>query len=127
MAITNNMATQAPNVKTQDLPPLNATDSIKLALRAMIMIQGAQSSDQRKNGFDRNSRPLNKRQGEISSGACPSKRQRHTLTDDVLDEAASEVCEVLEWELILANWNTEQENLHFNWTESPIGDTMITN
>ena len=127
MAITNSMATQTSNVKTQDLRPLNDTDNIKLALRAMIMIKGAQSSDERKNGVDRNSRPLNKRQGEISSDACPSKRQRYTLTDDVLDEAASEVCEVLEWQLILANWNTEQENLYFNWTESPLGDTMITN
>jgi hypothetical protein len=127
MAITNNMAALTPNVKIQDLRPLEDTDNIKLALRAMMMIQGAPSNDERKHGADRNSHPRNKRQGENPSDAFPSKRQRHSLTDDILDEVASEVCEVLEWELILANWNTEQENLNFNLTESPISDAMVTN
>jgi hypothetical protein len=127
MAITHNMAAQTPNVKIQDLRPLDDTDNIKLALRAMMMIQGAPSHGERKNGADRKNHPLNKRHGESASEAFPSKRQRHSLTDDILDEVASEVCEVLEWELILANWNTEQENLNFNLRESPISDTMIRN
>jgi hypothetical protein len=35
------------------------------------------------------------------------------LTDPILDEAANEVAEESEWELILQQWNTEKESISF--------------
>ena len=110
-------------------------NKIKLAIEGMMSMLatvGKKSDGTRMGGSSSSSckpLPLKKRPFSkthyLSSHPC-SKRQRIVLalTDDVLDEAADEVSEVSEWELILADWNTEQENLPFSLLDSTLVESL---
>jgi hypothetical protein len=41
------------------------------------------------------------------------KKQRIVLTDRILDEAANEVAEELEWDQIMKEWDTQCENIPY--------------
>ncbi|KAI2490210.1 hypothetical protein MHU86_24368 [Fragilaria crotonensis] len=118
MAIANNSDLQTQHLKTRNQSQLEDVNKIKLAIEGMMLMLATVGSDNQSMG-DASSPQVKKRtitQEEFS----PSKKQRVTLTDDVLDQVAGEVSEVSEWELILANWNTEQENLPFSLLDSTL-------
>lgn len=118
MAIANNSDLQTQHLKTRNQSQLEDVNKIKLAIEGMMLMLATVGSDNQSMG-DASSPQVKKRtitQEEFS----PSKKQRITLTDDVLDQVAGEVSEVSEWELILANWNTEQENLPFSLLDSTL-------
>ena len=117
MAIANNSDLQPQQLKTRDQSQLEDVNKIKLAIEGMMLMLATVGSDNQ--SMETSSSPQAMKKRAITETEFPpSKKQRVVLTDDVLDQVAGEVCEVSEWELILANWNTEQENLPFSLLDS---------
>ena len=120
MAISNNSALQGQQLKTRNPSQLEDVNKIKVAIEGMLLILATVGSDSQKMGGS-SSCPLPLKKRPLTHPESPpTKRQRVALTDDVLDQAADEVSEVSEWESVLANWNTEQENLHFSQLDSTL-------
>ena len=110
---------QAEQLKSRNPSQLEGVNNIKVAIEGMLLILATAGTDNQRMRRLSFPLPLKKRPFTHPENP-PSKRQRFTSTDDVLDQAADEVNEVVEWELILANWNTEQEDLPFSLLDSTL-------
>ena len=124
MAIANNSLLQ--HLKVNTLVPTEGTQGtkIKLAIAAMLWIQANEGCKHEKAEERSSPHSFRKRPKTASDSSPVAKRQCISLSDEILDRVADEVSEVSEWEIILANWNPDQENLLFGVLDSSLVESL---